>query len=79
MFSVETTTRGGMHEVVRINEVTGSGVTDSSGLAEAVLVEVRSTVRGHLDLLGHECGQALTEVVMSTAGTRVHRCSVTGG
>ncbi len=78
MFSVETATSDGMHEVVRINEVTDAGVTDSAGLADAVLAEVRTTVRGHLDMLGHECGPALTEVVMSEAGTCIHHCSVAG-
>lgn len=78
VFSVETTTDDGMHQVVRIEEVTETGVATSAGLAEAVLVQVRTTVRGHLDMLGHQCGPALTEVVMSEAGTRIRSCHVTG-
>ncbi|WP_377267933.1 hypothetical protein [Peterkaempfera sp. SMS 1(5)a] len=74
MFSVETTTSGGMHEVVRIQELGHDGVGEAVGLSESVLAEVRTAVRGHLDLLGHESGTALTEVVMSEQGTRVVGC-----
>lgn len=78
VFSVETTTRDGMHEVVTIKEVTEAGVTDVSGLSESVMAEMRTTVRGHLDMLGHERGPALTEVEMSQGGTRIRNCRVTG-
>ena len=71
MFSVETTTSGGMHEVVRIRELGHDGVGEAAGLSESVLAEVRAAVRGHLDRLGHESGLAFTEVVMSKEGTRV--------
>ena len=74
MFSVETTTHGGMHEVVRISELAEGGVADATSLSESVLAEVRTAVRGHLDLLGHERGPALTEVVMSDAGTSIVSC-----
>jgi hypothetical protein len=71
MFSVETTTSGGMHEVVRIRELCHEGVGEATGLSESVLAEIRTAVRGHLDLSGHESGTAFTEVVMSEEGARV--------
>jgi hypothetical protein len=71
VFSVETTTSGGMHEIVRIHELAEDGVGEAAGQSESVLAEVRTAVRGHLDLLGHETGPAVTEVVVSDVGTRV--------
>ncbi|WP_405939256.1 hypothetical protein OG338_23880 [Streptomyces sp. NBC_00726] len=67
IFSVETETVDGMHNVSRI-------APPPDGEAERAAM--RSLVRSLLDLAGHESGPARTQVVLTTAGPKVVACSL---
>lgn len=75
LYRVETTSTGGMHEIVGITQVG----PDSADVRIAILDEmelalVRSAVRGHLDLVGHESGPAVT--IVDVCGEEVCAISV---
>jgi hypothetical protein len=72
-FSVETTTRNGMHRVVGIAGTPGRGdpCRAVAALSETERSILRSVVRALLDLAGHECGPARTEVVLTAHGPRI--------
>jgi hypothetical protein len=72
-FIVETATTDGMHEIVSIAQ-SDDQVPASAALAEARLAQLRSAVRGYLDLIGHESGTARMEVGRTEGGLRVLSC-----
>ncbi|MET9255214.1 hypothetical protein ACGFZL_27510 [Streptomyces sp. NPDC048182] len=81
MFAVETMTTDGMHEIVRIRQASADGAApdaDPPPLGTAERAELHTTVRAHLDLMGHQAGPALTEVLLSSSGTRILRCRLRG-
>lgn len=78
MFIVRTATTGGMHRIVSIAVAADDSVLAPVALVETDLAEMRSLVRGHLDLISHNSGPALMEVARIGKCMRIVSCR-TGG
>jgi len=78
MFIVRTATTSGMHRIVSIAVTADGSVLAPVALAETDLAEVRSLVRGYLDLISYNSGPALMEVARAGRGMRIVSCR-TGG
>jgi hypothetical protein len=59
LYRVETVSTGGMHKVVAITAPDRAADGDET-LGDNEVALARSAVRGHLDLIGHETGPAVT-------------------
>lgn len=79
-FSVETTTKNGMHRVVGIvsRPTRGDPCRGAVPPSETERSVLRSVVRALLDLAGHESGPARTEVVLTAHGPRVVAYQLSG-
>jgi hypothetical protein len=78
MLIVRTATTDGMHRIVNVAVAGDDSVSASAAPAETDLAEMRSLVRGHLDLIGHDSGPALMEVSRIGKCLRIVSCR-TGG
>ncbi|HEV2372508.1 MAG TPA: hypothetical protein VGS19_10070 [Streptosporangiaceae bacterium] len=67
-------TSNGMHQLVSVVEITEHGAQEAPEPPEPVLAAIRTAVRGHLDLLGHESGPAVTDVTIIGEAVRVIDC-----
>ncbi|GAA3225704.1 hypothetical protein GCM10020256_35520 [Streptomyces thermocoprophilus] len=73
VFSVGTSTRSGMHQVVDISARPTEDHPRATPPTEAECAVLRSAVRTVLDLVGHETGSARTQVALTTRGPRIAR------
>lgn len=74
MFIVRTVTTSGMHSIVSIAVAADNSALAPVTLAETDLAEMRSLVRGYLDLISHNSGPALMEVARIGRGMRIVSC-----
>ncbi|MEU5510780.1 hypothetical protein [Streptomyces fungicidicus] len=72
-FSVGTSTRNGMHQVVDIAPRPTEDHPRATPPTEAECAVLRSVVRAVLDLVGHETGLARTQVALTARGPRIAR------
>jgi hypothetical protein len=73
IFSVGTSTRSGMHQVVDISARPTEDHPQATPATEAECAVLRSVVRAVLDLVGHETGSARTQVALTARGPRIAR------
>ncbi|MFF5039884.1 MULTISPECIES: hypothetical protein [Streptomyces] len=73
VFSVGTSTRSGMHQVVDISARPTDDHPRATPPTEAECAVLRSVVRAVLDLVGHETGSAHTQVALTARGPRIAR------
>lgn len=73
VFSVGTSTRSGMHQVVDISARPTEDHPRATPPTEAECAVLRSMVRAVLDLVGHETGSAQTQVALTARGPRIAR------
>ncbi|WP_406472004.1 hypothetical protein OH738_40500 (plasmid) [Streptomyces hirsutus] len=73
VFSVGTSTRNGMHQVVDIAARPTKDHPQATPPTEAECAALRSVVRAVLDLVGHETGSAHTQVALTARGPRIAR------
>jgi hypothetical protein len=73
VFSVRTSTRSGMHQVVDISARPTEDHSQATSPTDAECTVLRSVVRAVLDLVGHETGSARTQVALTARGPRIAR------